>query len=117
MVQQIIADEPGYPATAFLSVAERDHCPIAGAHTSADMVGNLVASVTACPAPSLGDLCGYALGRLPGTGDRRSALRRWLLLICPVSSGRALGNEHEFAARAIRGLSHIQHPVAMGGQA
>jgi hypothetical protein len=50
MVQQIVADEPGYPA-AFLSVAERDHCPIAGAHAGADMAGNLVASVTACAAP------------------------------------------------------------------
>lgn len=29
----------------------------------------------------------------------------------------ALGDEHEFAARAIRGFPHIQHPVAMGDQA
>ena len=34
-----------------------------------------------------------------------------------LGSGRALGNEHEFAARAIWGLPHIQHPVAMDDQA
>jgi hypothetical protein len=38
-------------------------------------------------------------------------------LFVTVGSGRALGNEHEFAARAIWGLPHIQQPVAMDEQA
>jgi hypothetical protein len=28
-----------------------------------------------------------------------------------------LGDEHELATWAIRGFSHIQHPIAMGDQA
>src|SRR5271155_5984283 len=32
-------------------------------------------------------------------------------------SDRALGDEHELAARAIRSVPHLQHPVAPGGQA
>jgi hypothetical protein len=36
---------------------------------------------------------------------------------CPVSSSRALGDEHELATWAIRGFSHIQHSIAMGDQA
>jgi putative transposase len=48
----------------------------------------------------------------PATRRNIPALVRRLAL----GSGRALGNEHEFPARAIWGLPHIQHPVTMGNQ-
>src|SRR5256885_16194699 len=39
------------------------------------------------------------------------------VLICPAGSGRTLGDEHELATWAVGGFSHIEHSVAVCGQA